>query len=126
MGLGEGAYSSPQMSLMDLNILLFSIVLAPVLTCDAPVSSNGVITATWSYIHTGGLPLTSVSVVYTYTEGSTVNHVLIDVPNIHATSVSVAGLTTGFKYTFNITTGNDYGTSSILCGPILHAIGKYR
>jgi hypothetical protein len=106
-------------------LIYLSIIIAPVLTCDAPVSSNGTITATWSYIHTGGLPLTDVSVAYTFTEGSTENYIPVDVPNIHSTFVTVHGLPTGFKYTFNIITRNDYGTSSILCGPILHAIGKY-
>ena len=38
--------------------------------CTAPVSSNDVITVTWSYIHTGGLPLTNVSLAYTFTEDS--------------------------------------------------------
>ena len=101
-----------------------SSFLAPVSTCDSALSSNGTVMVTWSYLHTGGLPLTSVSMMYTFTEGSTVNLVPVNVPNIHTTSISVHGLTTGFRYTFNITTRNDYGTSSILCGPILHAIGK--
>ena len=64
--------------------------------------------------------------VYTFSEGSTVNIIPVNVLNIHTTSITVHGLTTGFKYTFNITARNNYGTSSILCGPVLHVIGKHN
>ena len=108
-------------------ILLFIVVffVAPVLSCDAPVSSSGVITVTWSYVHNGGLPLTNVSVFYTFMEGSTINHVPANVSDIHTSSVSIHHLVTGFKYTFNITARNSNGASSILCGPILHDVGEY-
>ena len=110
--------------LHSLSMPSFSLSIAPVLSCDSAISFNGTIKVTWSYIHTGGLPLTNVSVVYMFTEGSTVNLVPVNVSNIHTTSVSIHGLTTGFKYTINITARNSNGTSSIQCGPIVHAIGE--
>ena len=40
-------------------------LVAPALTCNASMSANDVVMVTWSYIHTGGLPLTnSVPVLY--------------------------------------------------------------
>ena len=88
--------------------------------CNAPVSSNCIITVTWSYIHTGGLPLTNVSV---FTEDSTIAINPIQVESIDTTSVEVPDLVAGFEYTFNITTENN-GSSSILCGPTLHRVGE--
>ena len=96
----------------------------PALTCNAPVSAEGIITATWSYIHTGGLPLTNVSVFYVFTEGSAINRIPTNVTNVNTSSVVIRNLITGFKYTFNITAENSNGSSSILCGPTLHIIGQ--
>ena len=80
-------------------------------------------TARWSYAHTGGQPLTSLSVSYLFMEGTTINRVPVDVTSVGATSVEVRNLTTGFEYMFNITAANSVGAASVLCGPTLHAIG---
>ena len=42
----------------------------PNVTCPRPVSSNGNVIASWTYVHTGGLPLTYLSVMYSYEEGA--------------------------------------------------------
>ena len=99
-------------------------ITVPAPVCIGLQSDGGVMTAMWSYIHTGGLPLTDVSVFYTYTDGATVN--LINVPdtNTNTTSIMVGTLMAGFRYTFNITAENSNGSSSILCGPTLHVIGE--
>ena len=100
----------------------------PVLSCDAPVSSNGVITVTWSYIHTGGLPLTNLFLTYTHLflgSNFTYNNINdISVSNINTTSVIVSDLIAGAEYTFNITAENNIGSSSIICGPTSHVIGE--
>ena len=93
--------------------------------CNAPVSSNGVIIVAWSYIHTGGLPLTNVSVSYTY-ESNTTKRSPISIPisSVDTTSVNVDSLEAGFEYSFNITASNTYGSFSIVCGPTLYVLGK--
>ena len=107
-------------------------ITVPALSCDAPVSSNGVITVTWSYIHTGGLPLTNVFLTYTNSvlwnsTGNFSNHSqrnTVSVSSVDSTSIVVPNLVTGPEYLFNITAENSYGSSSIVCGPTPHLIGK--
>ena len=100
--------------------------LVPALECRATSSTNGNITVTWSYTHTGGLPLTSVSVSYSkLLEASTVSRQNpVTISNISATSVVVPNLEAGFEYVFDITAENSEGSMSISCGPILHLIGE--
>ena len=103
----------------------YSHLTVPALMCSAPVSSSGVITVTWSYIHTGGLPLTNVSVSYTYVDGSTISSpILVPVSSLDAVVATFSDLESGFAYTFNVTAQNSNGSSSILCGPTLHTADK--
>ena len=88
----------------------------PALTCNATAMHiNDSITVNWSYIHTGGLPLTNVSVSYSFTK--TPKPILKPVPLRHTdvTSVTVLGIETGLQYTFNVTAENSNGSSSVLC-----------
>ena len=99
----------------------------PALTCSAPVSMNGVITVTWSYVHTGGLPLTNVSVMYTSTDllnSTTSSPIPIPVSGVDTTSITISNLEAGLKYSFNITAHNGHGSSSIICRPIV--LGKHN
>ena len=104
----------------------------PALSCDAPVSSNGVITVTWSYIHTGGLSLTNLFLTYTHSilgnsTGNFSNHSqlnTVSVNSVDSTSIVVPNLVTGAEYMFNIMAENSYGSSSVICGPTPHLIGK--
>ena len=110
-------------------ISISTIITVPALICNAPVSSNGVVTVTWSYIHTGGLPLTSVSVSYRSNEDLKASEsvsVPVTVTATNVTSVVVPGLVAGFEYTFNLTAQNKNGSSSILCGPTLHRVGESK
>ena len=97
------------------------IIAVPALMCNAPVSSNGAIMVTWSYIHTGGLPLTNVSVSYSFAKDLTIP---VEVTGTNTTLVVVPDLVAGFEYTFILTAQNKNGSSSIVCGPILHRIGE--
>ena len=95
--------------------------------CNDPEFSMGGITARWSYIHTGGLDLTSVLVSYTFEEGgrdSSPVSVMNTDPNVN--SINVPRLTAGTRYTFNITAVNDIGSSYVLCGPTLLNVGMFR
>ena len=88
----------------------------PSLTCNATVMSvNGSITVIWSYIHTGGLPLTNVSVAYSFTKTLKTFIKPVTLNSIHNTSVTVLGVAMGFQYTFNVTAENSNGSSSALC-----------
>ena len=78
----------------------------------------------WSYIHTGGLPLTNVSMVYIFNESMRTIINPVSVSSVDTTSVEVADLVAGFKYLFNATAENSNGSSSILCGPIHHVVGE--
>ena len=88
----------------------------PQLFCNASVFADGAATVTWSYIHTGGLPLTNVSVSY-YSE-SVSNSIPIPLISVDTTLVTIPDLKAGFQYTFNVTAENSEGSSSTLCGPI--------
>ena len=83
----------------------------------------------WSYMHTGGLPLNSVSVSYMIEDDASVSPIPIPVTTIitddvHVTSVNVSGVSAGDKYTFNITAENDIGSFNLVCGPTTIQIGK--
>ena len=88
----------------------------PELFCNASVSSSGTVTVTWSYIHTGGLPLTNVSV--SYTSDNSLSPIPIPLISVDTTSVTIPDLKAGFEYTFNVTAENSEGSSSTVCGPI--------
>ena len=99
---------------MYLYIHTFSV---PALTCNATAMSvNRSVTVNWTYLHTGGLPLTNVSVSYSFTKTSkpTVKPVPLSL-NTDATSVTVLGIETGLQYTFNVTAENSNGSSNVLC-----------
>ena len=85
---------------------------------------DGVITANWSYIHTGGLLLTNVSANYSYIDHLSKFIRPVPVQNVNVTSVEVRGLVAGFMYTFTVTAENSNGSSTVMCGSVLHAIGK--
>ena len=93
--------------------------------CNASesVPTSDTITVTWSYIHTGGLPLTNVSVSYSLTKGSRTVIKSVPVSSIDSTLVEISDIETGFKYTFNITAENSNGSSSIICGATVDALG---
>ena len=95
--------------------------------CNDPQFSMGGITARWSYIHTGGLYLTSVLISYMFEEGGRDSDP-VSVMNTNPTidSINVPRLTAGIRYTFSITAVNEIGSSYLLCSPILLSIGKSR
>ena len=96
----------------------------PNITCPRPVSLNGNITTSWTYVHTGGLPLTDVLVVYSYEEGASTVSRSVGV-NVNDLSVTVSGLVAGEEYTFTVTAENSNGSSSTVCEPVDHIIGEH-
>ena len=90
-----------------------------------PISSGGVITVHWSYTHTGGLELTQV-IMTAHRDVQT--NIQVDVPNGNLTDPSqtylnISTFTTGFSYTFQVTTYNKLGSSTAQCDPVIHLIG---
>ena len=79
--------------------------------------------ATWSYVHTGGLPLTGLSVTYSYEEGESTVTRSVGV-NLDDSMVTVPGLVAGEVYTFTVMAENSNGSSSTACEPVNHIIGK--
>ena len=80
----------------------------------------------WLYNHTGGLPITNVSVLYSVNDSSSnVNSLEITLTETDATSVNVRHLKLGFEHVFNITAKNNHGYTSILCGPVLYVTGEH-
>ena len=92
-----------------------------VMATSPPTSSGGVVTVSWSYAHTGGLPLTRVLVQYQ----SVPDGMLMTPPGGNVsnplssfTSLAVEGLIAGDKYQFSVTASNAEG-SSVSVLPVL-------
>ena len=78
---------------------------------------NGIVMVTWSYVHTGGLPLTNVSLSYTYEDEFIISKpVPISISRVDATRITLPNLEAGFRYTFNVTSQNRIGSTSTICG----------
>ncbi len=91
----------------------------------APSSENGVITVSWDYIHTGGLNLTSVHVLYRLsTADEYLGWLEGDVNCTSNCSLAVYNLTAGFSYVFVIKVSNDEGPGVGMCPEVSHTIGK--
>ena len=50
----------------------------------------------------------------------------VSISSVDTTSIMVPNLVAGAEYIFNITAENNVGSSTIMCGPILHVIGKTK
>ena len=88
-----------------------------------PLSEDGIITVSWSYVHTGGLPLTALSVMYSYVDGQTNFTNPVPISDVGSLSATVSGLVVGFMYTFSVTAENRIGSSTTTCASVLYEIG---
>ena len=89
------------------------------------MSGDGDIIVTWSYVHTGGLPLTGLSVMYSYVEGTLTNIEPVSGVGINDQRVTLPDLVAGQQYTFTVTAENSDGPSSTVCEPVDHIIGEW-
>ena len=76
-------------------------------------------------MHNGGLPLTGLSVTYSYEEGVSTITRSVGVSSVGDTTVTVPGLVAGEEYTFTVTAENSNGSSSTVCEPVNHIIGEH-
>ena len=82
------------------------------------MSINDSITVSWSYIHTGGLPLINVSVRYSFTKPMSVIKLIV-LESINTTSVTVLDIEIGFQYSFNITAENIAMGPQVPCAKLM-------
>ena len=103
------------------------MLVVPALTCNASTSANGVVIVTWFYIHTGGLPLTNVSLSYTYEDEFIISKpVPVSISSVDITRIIVPNLEAGFRYTFNVTSQNRLGSTSTSCGLLIPIPGNSK
>ena len=80
---------------------------------------------TWSYVHTGGLPLTNVSMSYTFEDEFIISRpVPVSISSVDTTRITVPNLEAGYRYTFNVTSQNRVGATTALCGLVIPASGR--
>ena len=77
----------------------------------------------WSYRHTGGLPLTGLSLICRFEEGASAVTRSVDV-NLSDFMVAVRALLAGVEYTFTVTAENTNGSSNTECQPVDHIVGE--
>lgn len=89
-------------------------------------------TVTWRYLHTGGLNLSSISLLYAINKPHPQFQLLSEVPIPREGTLDgsngpfifpVQDLPAGNSYTFKITSSNDIGNSSTTCPPVAHSTG---
>lgn len=85
------------------------------------LSRNGGILVTWSYTHTGGLPLTSLNITYTYTNGL----VMVQRVGLEKQDHTLPSLVAGQTYSVSVTAANRIGDATSQCEPVQHLIGKF-
>ena len=93
--------------------------------CESATGEFGFITVTWSFVHTGGRPLTSVVINYIvgrrkhwYTTRNG------PVAQLGTTSAIIPSLLAGFSYIPLVVATNFEGTSTVQCPRVVLSTGK--
>ena len=69
--------------------------------------------------------MTNISVSFTkQLEGLSISHSTPFNVDANSISVEVPNLEAGFEYVFNVTARNNFGSSTVFCGPTLHVNGE--
>ena len=107
-----------------------STLIVPKIECqESPLSQNGIIVVTWSYIHTGGLNITQVYVTYSLDQSSLEFQQLpngiipVEEGADSPRNLAVRNLVSGNSYIFMVMASNEEGNSSTVCPSVVHDIG---
>ena len=92
--------------------------------CESATGEFGFITVTWSFVHTGGRPLTSVVINYIVEEGNTGTTRNGPVAQLGTTSAIIPSLLAGFSYIPLVVATNFEGTSTVQCPRVVLSTGK--
>ena len=96
--------------------------IAPKVTCSlTPISVNGRIHVSWSYLHTGGLNITEISVQYRQQQVNLFQFLQEELPDKNTTIAT--NFTAGYNYVFRVVASNEIGSDSTDCPSVLHQIG---
>ena len=97
------------------SIYINSIFAVPSLSCDSVQPIGGGIHVSWSFAHTGGLPLTALMLTYTFMAGGVLES--RDGPEVStdATSADIDALVTDVVYTATVEATNANGATSVQC-----------
>ena len=108
----------------------FHYYTVPALICrnipNISVGETTTITVSWSYNHTGGLPLTNLSVQHTILDIDTMEETLTMTDYLidtDVTTLNVYSVLPGYKYRFRVTATNAKGPTSVDCPPAV--IGRH-
>ena len=108
---------TPEYKIIE-NACLYNNNIVPAPVCDTATASGGNITITWSFNHTGGLPLTDLTISYVFREGTT--DITRNGPPVGLADTTadiqpmlVAGQ--GLVYTPMVTATNEQGSSTVQC-----------
>ena len=78
----------------------------------------------WSSIHAGGLPLTILSINYSFVHNFMLFNGSMVVHDLNITSTTVSDLVVGFVYMFTLTAERSDMSSTTPCGSILLTVGR--
>ena len=106
-------------------------IVVPEIQCPvAPVSEQGVINVTWQYVHTGGLNLSEVALLYSLATQPLQFQLLSNsTPPLEEGQAGDTGsavfdhLPAGNSYIFEVLSSNGVGSSRTTCPPVRHDIG---
>ena len=100
------------------------IYTVPAAVCDSAIGEFGHITITWSFVHTGGRPLTSVIINYIIEQGDTSVTRSGPETQLGAASATIPSLPARYSYIPLIVITNFEGTSTIQCPRVELSTGK--
>ena len=98
----------------------------PAVVCDMANATGGGISIAWRYDHTGGLPLTIVSIRYIFREGSTES--VRNGPPVEPddTTAVIRPLKAGLVYTAMVIAANQQGFRMVQCPSVQLDVGEEK
>ena len=95
----------------------------PAPVCSTSTPSNGGINITWSFLHTGGQPLTEILITYVFKQGSVNMTELGPEVDIDTENVVIPSLVAGFVYIPIVNASNEDGSTAVECPAVTLELG---